>query len=106
MLTESAMFLGAEVFGGGGVRELLTSTRTYVNAELAQIYGLEGDFGEEFTEVELDIAAAKFSGEIRARAKESEARLAKQAGTAGLVSGAVGAGTTVLGSDFGKKLLN
>jgi len=54
MLDESARFLEGEVFGGGGVRELLTSNRTYVNAELAALYGLEGDFGEEFVPADLD----------------------------------------------------
>lgn len=54
MLDESALFLGGEVFGGGGIRELLTSNRAYVNAELAALYGLEGDFGEEFVAVDLD----------------------------------------------------
>jgi hypothetical protein len=56
MLDESALFLEGEVFGGGGIRELLTSNRAYVNAELAALYGLEGDFGEEFVEVDLDRA--------------------------------------------------
>jgi hypothetical protein len=54
MLTESSMFMGNEVFGGGGIRELMTSNQGFVNAELAALYGIEGDFGEDFTEVELD----------------------------------------------------
>jgi hypothetical protein len=56
MLTESSMFLGNEVFSGGGIRELMTSNQAFVNAELAALYGIEGDFGEDFVEVELDPA--------------------------------------------------
>jgi hypothetical protein len=56
MLTESSMFLGNEVFGGGGIRELMTSNQSFVNAELAALYGVEGTFGEDFVEVELDPA--------------------------------------------------
>lgn len=40
--------------GGGGLRELLTSNVSYVNEDLAPIYGVEGDFGPEFQEVSLD----------------------------------------------------
>src|SRR5690606_29184603 len=39
---------------GGSLRDLLTSTTTYVNADLARLYGLEGEFDEDFEEVELD----------------------------------------------------
>lgn len=39
---------------GGTLRDLLTSTTTYVDASLAAIYGLEGDFDADFQEVELD----------------------------------------------------
>ncbi len=54
MLRESEMFLSSEVLGGGGIKELLTSTKSFVNADLAALYGLEGDFGSDFVEVELD----------------------------------------------------
>lgn len=54
MKTESSLFLGGEVFGGGGIRELLTSSRAYVDAEMAALYGIEGDFGSEFVPVDLD----------------------------------------------------
>ncbi len=54
MLDESARFLEGEVFGGGGIREILTSNRTYVNADLAALYGLEGDYNEEFVPVDLN----------------------------------------------------
>ena len=34
--------------------ELLTSTKSYVNADLAKIYGLQGSFGTDYQEVDLD----------------------------------------------------
>lgn len=55
MQTAAERFLVGEVFGGGGIREILTSTRAYVNQDLAPLYGLEASsFGEEFEAVELD----------------------------------------------------
>lgn len=41
---------------GAGVRELLTSNETFVNAELARIYGLSGDYGDALEPVTLDPA--------------------------------------------------
>jgi hypothetical protein len=38
----------------GDLQDLLLSRTTFVNAELAGIYGLEGSFGDDFTQVELD----------------------------------------------------
>lgn len=38
----------------GGIRELLTSPTTFVNDELAPFYGLQGTFGSELQQVELD----------------------------------------------------
>jgi len=38
----------------GGLNDLLLSRTTFVNDELAAIYGLEGSFGPDFVEVELD----------------------------------------------------
>lgn len=38
----------------GTYGDLMTSRVSYVNAELAPLYGLSGDFGPEFTRVELD----------------------------------------------------
>lgn len=38
----------------GGIEELLLSRTTFVNDDLAAIYGLEGSFGPDFVEVELD----------------------------------------------------
>lgn len=40
--------------GGGGLAELLTSSETFVNQDLAAIYGVGGVMGEEFVHVELD----------------------------------------------------
>ncbi len=38
----------------GSLTDLLTSTETYANATLAELYGLEGDFSDEFELVQLD----------------------------------------------------
>jgi Protein of unknown function (DUF1592)/Protein of unknown function (DUF1588)/Protein of unknown function (DUF1595)/Protein of unknown function (DUF1585)/Protein of unknown function (DUF1587) len=54
MEQEAKMFIDDVVFDDGGLTELLTSRTTFVNAELAAIYGLEGDFDESFVEVTLD----------------------------------------------------
>jgi len=55
MEREAEMFVDDVVFSGGGLVELLTSRTTFVNAELAAIYGLEGDFpADELVEVTLD----------------------------------------------------
>jgi hypothetical protein len=54
MQDEASLFLGSIVAEGGGVADMLTSTRAFVNADLAELYGLEGDFGDELTEVQLD----------------------------------------------------
>ena len=55
MRTEIELFLDSVVFDDDGtIGDLLTSTRTFVNDELAAIYELEGDFGDDFVEVELD----------------------------------------------------
>ncbi|HLU66252.1 MAG TPA: DUF1592 domain-containing protein, partial [Kofleriaceae bacterium] len=54
MQEATARFLGEVALGGGSIRELLTSTTAFVNADLAAVYGLEGDFGDELVQVELD----------------------------------------------------
>jgi hypothetical protein len=55
MKTEIELFLDSEIFDRDGtIGDLLTSSHTYVNDELAEIYGLEGDFTSEFVEAELD----------------------------------------------------
>jgi len=57
MQAEAERFLEEVVLEtDGGVRELLTAPFTYVNDELAAIYGLEGSFGSELERVELDPA--------------------------------------------------
>jgi len=43
------------LFGSGaGYREVLTSNETFVNQDLAKLYGLSGDFGPSFEKVTLD----------------------------------------------------
>lgn len=56
MQEEALRFVDGVVASGGGVAELLTSTKAYVNADLAKIYGLPGEFGDDYVEVELDPA--------------------------------------------------
>jgi hypothetical protein len=38
----------------GSFADLMTATHTFVNAELARVYGLEGDFGQQLVRAELD----------------------------------------------------
>lgn len=38
----------------GSLKELLTSTKTFVNADLAKIYGLEGTYGADWVAADLD----------------------------------------------------
>ncbi|HEY5947946.1 MAG TPA: DUF1592 domain-containing protein [Kofleriaceae bacterium] len=54
MQEEALRFLDNIVSHDGGVAELLTSTKAYVNADLAKIYGLPGSFGADYQEVDLD----------------------------------------------------
>ena len=51
---ENRAFLSDVFDNGGGYKEILTSNRTFVNDELAKIYGVSGSFGSELTPVELD----------------------------------------------------
>jgi hypothetical protein len=51
---ESDLFVRGVFNGGGGYRDLLTSSTSYVNAELAKLYGLSGSFGASFQQVSLD----------------------------------------------------
>ena len=54
-LAETTHFITREMFEkSGSLRDLLLSTTTYVNAELAAIYGLDGEYDETFSEAELD----------------------------------------------------
>ena len=54
MQEEAVRFLDHVVASGGGIADLLTSTRAFVNRDLARIYDLEGEFGDDYQEVELD----------------------------------------------------
>lgn len=52
---ENELFIQDLFERGQGFRELLTSNRSFVNAELAELYGLSGDYPEnEFVEADLD----------------------------------------------------
>lgn len=52
-LEETRRFIGMLFEEAQGYRELMTSNETFVEEELAQLYGLEGDFGAEFQRVTL-----------------------------------------------------
>jgi len=53
--TEQAMFVRDLVFEqNGSYADLLTSTDTFVNADLARVYGLSGSFGTSFARAALD----------------------------------------------------
>lgn len=55
MKREAEMFVDDVVFTqSGGISELLTEPTTFVNDELAAIYGLQGNFGSDFVKVDLD----------------------------------------------------
>ncbi|HEY5921620.1 MAG TPA: DUF1592 domain-containing protein [Kofleriaceae bacterium] len=54
MQEEALRFLDSVIAGDGGIADLLTSNRAYVNADLAKVYGLPGTFGTDYVEVELD----------------------------------------------------
>ena len=55
MQTETRLFLESLVFDRAGtIGDLLTSPHSFVNDDLAQLYGLSGEFNSEFTEVALD----------------------------------------------------
>jgi hypothetical protein len=54
MQEEALRFLDSVVTNDGGVVELLTSTKAFVNADLAKIYGIAGTFGTDYQEVDLD----------------------------------------------------
>lgn len=55
METEAQMFIKDVILDRNeGYAEMLTDTRTFVNAELASYYNLDGSYGPEFEEVTLD----------------------------------------------------
>ncbi|WP_437681448.1 DUF1592 domain-containing protein [Sorangium sp. So ce131] len=47
-------FLDDAVWSGGTYDDLFTSRRAFVNARLADLYGVEGELGDELSPVELD----------------------------------------------------
>ncbi len=54
---ENRRFIDHIVFAkGGSLKDLLTSTQTFVNKSLADFYGLSGDFSDDYQLVELDPA--------------------------------------------------
>lgn len=54
-LEESRRFIEDVVFErDGGLAQLLTSNETFVNNDLAALYGLDGTFGDDFTPATLD----------------------------------------------------
>ncbi len=57
MREETLQFVRSVIYDNdGSFTDLLTSTSTFVNDDLARIYGLEGSFGETLQPVELDPA--------------------------------------------------
>ena len=52
--TSSELFIADLVMSqAGSFGDLMTSTQAFVNADLAQVYGLEGQFGADFVKAEL-----------------------------------------------------
>ncbi|MDC0676229.1 DUF1592 domain-containing protein [Sorangium atrum] len=57
MQREAELFVDHVVFDEeGGLTDLLTARTAFVNDHLAAVYGVEGDFSDEFKRVELDEA--------------------------------------------------
>jgi hypothetical protein len=54
MQEEALRFVDGVIASDGGIAELLTSTKAYINADLAKIYGVTGSFGADYQPVELD----------------------------------------------------
>jgi hypothetical protein len=55
MKTEVELFLDSIIFDRDGtIGDMLTSSHTFVNGELAELYGIEGEFTSEFVATELD----------------------------------------------------
>lgn len=51
---EADLFVDDIVSAGGGIAEILSSNSTFVDASLAKIYGLSGQFSDQFQRVALD----------------------------------------------------
>jgi hypothetical protein len=54
MRAEAAAFVDDVVTSDGSIFDLFTTTRTFVNDDLAPIYGLSGPYGDALVSVELD----------------------------------------------------
>jgi len=54
MREETVRFVEGIVFGGGGVRDLLRATSTWLNQPVAEIYGVTGISGADFQPATLD----------------------------------------------------
>jgi hypothetical protein len=54
MRAEAAAFVDDVITHDGSIFDLFTTTRTFVNSDLAPIYGLSGPYGDELVSVELD----------------------------------------------------
>jgi len=54
MAAEVDAFVSAVVFGDGTVRDLLTRPQTFVNEDLASVYGVDGSFDQALVPVDLD----------------------------------------------------
>jgi hypothetical protein len=57
--SETDLFVRSIVDSGGGFSNLLTSTQSFVNADLARIYGLSGSFSDTLTETTLNAGQRK-----------------------------------------------
>lgn len=54
VLDASRAFVADLAFGeNGSFADLMTSTKAYVNAELARVYGVDGNFGDDLVKVDL-----------------------------------------------------
>jgi hypothetical protein len=58
-IEEQDLFLADLFTSGGGFADMLTSTRAFVNEDLARIYGVPGVTGEAMVPVELDPAVRR-----------------------------------------------
>lgn len=55
MRRETQMFIEDVIFeGNGGIEQILTEPYTFVNADLAALYGVEGDYTATFERADLD----------------------------------------------------
>lgn len=82
MQQEVYTFVDDVIYNGGTVRELLTSSRTFANTDIAEIYGVEVDSDEALVEIELDpderAGLLTMSGFLAVSADESAPNLIKR----------------------------